>query len=163
MKAGLGERETRYASGTLVLWSASGLGLAALGTPAVRHVAIANPAVAPYGAAAVAVLKTRPGLYQQVQPKLVQTKDAALVAATVLTGAAEAGFLPASVARSPKLVGKGRAVALPMAKPLEQSALVLLASRQRPEARSFLSYVTSPAADATWTRFGFQPAPHVRR
>ena len=63
-----------YAVGALVLWSAQP-GLvdeqgAVLAAGRFRHLAIANPKTAPYGAAAMEVLKSR-GLLDALAPKLV--------------------------------------------------------------------------------------------
>src|SRR5215469_6412568 len=76
--AGLAEKGSlyEYATGKIVLWvpNASkldlGKGLAALLDPSVRRIAIANPAHAPYGRAAVAALRSE-GLYDKLNTKLV--------------------------------------------------------------------------------------------
>ena len=63
-----------YAVGTLVLWSAQSDLVddrgEVLKKSAFKHLAIANPKTAPYGAAAVATL-TQLGLLDTLQPKLV--------------------------------------------------------------------------------------------
>src|SRR5437773_3688919 len=66
-----------YAVGRIVLWvpasspvDVSALGMDALAAPRVTHIAIANPAHAPYGRAAEAAMRAS-GVYDRVQPKLV--------------------------------------------------------------------------------------------
>src|SRR5690242_15757040 len=66
----------RYASGKIALWASGASpvdvskGLSLLGTDAVKKVAIANPAHAPYGRAAEAALRSA-GLWDSVSSKLV--------------------------------------------------------------------------------------------
>src|SRR5260370_6452800 len=59
-----------YASGRLAIWSKSGYGWKDLRPPEVRHIAIANPTLAPYGEAAKAALESR-GLWENVANKSV--------------------------------------------------------------------------------------------
>ena len=97
-RAVAGTRYT-YAIGRLVLWSAQP-GLvddqgAVLASDRYRHVAIANPKVAPYGAAAMEVLQAR-GLTAVVQPRLVTGESIAQAYQFVATGNAEIGFVALS-------------------------------------------------------------------
>src|SRR5579871_3529775 len=69
--------EFTYATGRIVIWTAAAsgidvgrLGIDALRDPAVHHIAIANPAHAPYGRAAEAALHGL-GVYEAVKDKLV--------------------------------------------------------------------------------------------
>src|SRR3989441_12205993 len=71
----LGETRALYAQGRIVLATASAFGrkrseLRGLTGPNVRHVAIANPAHAPYGKAAEEALR-KAGVWDAVRPKLV--------------------------------------------------------------------------------------------
>lgn len=61
-----------YATGRIALWSQSGgiKNLADLREPKILHIAIANPAYAPYGAAAKAALE-KAGLWAELQKKIV--------------------------------------------------------------------------------------------
>src|SRR5579863_4443698 len=80
--AGLVEPGTfyRYATGTIVIWvpAKSSLdlsqGLRVLLTPSISKIAIANPAHAPYGAAAVVALRHE-GIYDQVKRKIVMGEN----------------------------------------------------------------------------------------
>jgi len=65
-----------YATGRLALWSKSGRfkRLEDLLDPAVRHIAIANPAHAPYGEAARQALE-KAGLWSRLAPKLVYAES----------------------------------------------------------------------------------------
>ena len=85
-----------YAIGRLVLWSATP-GLvdvqgAVLASDKFKHIAIANPKLAPYGAAGYEVLKAR-GLTEAIAPKVVLGETIAQAHQFVATGNAEIGFV----------------------------------------------------------------------
>jgi molybdate transport system substrate-binding protein len=154
--------ERIYAFGKLVAWlpPASTLeleprGLAALIDPGVRRIAIANPAIAPFGRATVAALRAA-GVYQAVEAKLVLGTSAAQVAQFGTTGAADVAFLPRSLTFAPEL-GAGRVV--PVAERLypriEQSGIVLSSAREPALARAFLAFVTGDAGRAILARYGY--------
>ena len=73
-REGLAESPPKvYAYGKLVLYTLSDSlepSLEKLSDPGVRHIALANPETAPYGAAALEALRHY-GIYEVVQPKLV--------------------------------------------------------------------------------------------
>lgn len=85
---------TVYGTGRLALWTLQpgvnlNQGLGALSDPGVKHVAIANPAHAPYGRAAQAALN-KYGILNQVRSKLVMGENIAQTAQFVQTGNADA-------------------------------------------------------------------------
>ncbi len=156
-----------YALGTLVLWVPNGspldlgkAGLAALADPAVRKVAIANPALAPYGAASVEALRSA-GLEAAVRGKLVQGQSVAQAAQFALSGNAQAALLPLSLAQAPPLSGAGRHLVVPPAshRPIEQAGLVLAASREKALARSFVRWLLGPPGREVLARSGYAPPP----
>ena len=150
-----------YAYGSLVLWAAGNLSLSAdlnaLLSPSVRHVAIANPATAPYGAAAVALLKKR-RLYDRVRSKIVYGESIAQVNQYVLSGAAEVGFTAKSVVLDPGLRGKGRWIDLPSTDyaPIAQGVVVLKRTTQANAAARFVAFVRSAEGRRTLTQFGYR-------
>lgn len=83
-----------YAIGRLGLWSKSGAvrTLNDLTQPGVKLIAVANPQLAPYGAAAVAAIR-KAGLYERVQPMLVYGENIRQTQQFVETGNAEVGIL----------------------------------------------------------------------
>ena len=95
-----------YAKGRIVVWTRrdSGIdvarGLDALTDRRVTRIAIANPALAPYGRAAVAALRQK-GLYDQVQSKLVRGDNISQTAQLVESGNADVGILALSLALGP--------------------------------------------------------------
>ena len=92
-----------YAIGTLVLWSQDPdlvQGEQTLKNGDFTKIAIANPEAAPYGAAAVQAMKAL-GVYDQLEPKIVQGNNISQTLQFVETGNAELGFVAlAQVARS---------------------------------------------------------------
>lgn len=93
-----GSRRT-YAIGTLVLWS-SIRGYVddrgeVLQRGAFRHLAIANPETAPYGAAASQVLR-KLGLWESLLPKLATAESVGQAYGFIASGNAELGFVALS-------------------------------------------------------------------
>src|SRR5437867_6906441 len=92
----LGETRALYAQGRIVLATARAIGwklteLRDLTGPNVRHVAIANPAHAPYGKAAEEALR-KAGVWDAVRLKLVYGENIRHTLQFLQTGAAEAGI-----------------------------------------------------------------------
>ncbi len=150
-----------YAYGSLVLWTLSDLPLSAdlkvLSDPAVRHVAIANPATAPYGEAAISFLKFKK-LLEQVQPKIVYGESIAQVNQYILSGAAEVGFTAKSVVLDPGLIKRGHWVDLPTSgySPIAQGVVILKRTSLLKEARQFVEFLHSPTARRILQKFGYR-------
>src|SRR5450830_1817021 len=91
--------QATYAIGKLVLWSAKpGIVDAAgevLKTAGFEHLAIANPKLAPYGAAAVEVMKAM-GVNDSLQAKIVNGDSIAQTYQFVSSGNAQLGFVALS-------------------------------------------------------------------
>jgi molybdate transport system substrate-binding protein len=163
VEAGLAREEVPYAAGRLVAFVPRGSpaavearGLAALAEPGVRRVAIANPALAPYGRAAEAALRAA-GVLEAVRAKIVLGESVAQAAQLAHAGAVDAALLPASIATAPALADAGDAVPLPGAPLVPQSAAVLSAARHPELARAFLAFVTGPRGRAILVRHGYDP------
>jgi molybdate transport system substrate-binding protein len=152
-----------YATGHLVVWlpKESKLDLPQLGAkvlldPSVRKVAIANPDVAPYGAAALAALKTL-GLHEQMASKLVRGENVAQAAQFVQSGAADAGVISLSLALAPKMKEAGRYWEVPTDSfpKLEQAGVIPTSAPNRAGAEQLKAYLGSPAGREILKRFGF--------
>lgn len=140
-----------YALGQLVLWStdADRIGddpRAALQDPALRHLAIANPDVAPYGAAAREVLQGF-GLWEPLAAKRVQGMDISQTWQMVASGNAELGFVAAS-ALSGETRGSRWNVPPGLHAPLAQDAVLLKRGADNAAAVAFLRYLGSAEARA---------------
>lgn len=159
---GLGVAGTRftYAVGRLVLYSKTpglvdGRG-AVLKSGKFAKLSIADPAAAPYGAAAVQTL-TKLGLYAALKPKIVQGSSIAQAYQFVDTGAAELGFVALSqVVNAPG----GSRWLVPAADhaPIEQQAILLNPGRANPAARAFLAFLKGPQAVAIIRKYGYEVA-----
>jgi len=154
---------TIYASGKLVLWAPKkltvdlpALGMKALSAPQVRNIAIANPEHAPYGKAALAVLR-RARLYDALRSKLVVGEDVAQAAQFVVSGNAQMGIIPLSLAISPELQRLGQHWELPpdLYPRLEQAAVLLRKTRNEKLARDFLSFLKTEEVAAMFRRYGY--------
>ncbi|QIP14852.1 molybdate ABC transporter substrate-binding protein [Spirosoma aureum] len=150
-----------YAYGTLVLWTMGNLPLATdlkvLTNPAVRHIALANPAKAPYGEAAEGLLKYA-NLFVQVKAKIVYGESIAQVNQYVLTGSAEIGFTAKSVVLDSTLKQRGHWIELPAKgySPIAQGVVVLKRTTQAKAAQQFVEFLRSPTARRILQRFGYR-------
>lgn len=150
-----------YAYGSLVLWTLSDLPLSAdlrvLQNPLVRHIALANSETAPYGAAAISVLKHRKML-TSVQPRLVYGESIAQVNQYVLSGAAEVGITAKSVVLDPALKGRGHWIDLPPPgySPIAQGVVVLKRTDQPSAARQFIQFLRTPVARRLLQQYGYR-------
>jgi molybdate transport system substrate-binding protein len=157
---GLGVTGSRftYAIGRLVLYSKTP-GLvdakgAVLLSGKFEKLAIADPATAPYGLAAVQTLQ-KLGIYDQLKPKIVTGNSIAQAYQFVQTGAAEIGF----VAYSQVINESGGSHWLTPAAdhaPIEQQAILLRTGEKNPAAKAFLTYLKSPQAVAIIKRYGYE-------
>lgn len=150
-----------YATGRLVLWSA---------TPAYvddkadvlkknqfRHIAIANPKLAPYGAAAVETL-TALKLLDTVQAKFVQAENIAQAHQFVATGNAELGFVALSQVMKAGRIAEGSGWIVPgtLHQPIRQDAVILAKGKGKPAAEALVAYLKGDKAKAVIKSFGYE-------
>lgn len=118
-----------------------------LGSPGLKHLAIANPKTAPYGAAAQQILE-KLQRWETVKSKLVMGENIAQTLQFVSTGSASAGF----VAKSMLLQGAKINticewdVPMDMYDPIKQKMVVLINSSNKPAAKAFWQYIRSDEA-----------------
>ncbi|HEY6135838.1 MAG TPA: molybdate ABC transporter substrate-binding protein [Rubrivivax sp.] len=149
-----------YATGRLVLWSAQpglvdGQG-AVLGSTRFAHLAIANPKLAPYGRAAMEVLRSR-GLGESLAPRLVMGESIAQAYQFVVTGNAELGFVALSQVAVPGKPASGSSWLVPpsLHSPIRQDAVRLKAGEGNPAATALLDYLKSDAARSVIQSYGY--------
>jgi molybdate transport system substrate-binding protein len=145
-----------YAVGKLVLWSRDPkivTGADTLKLGAFSKIAIANPAAAPYGAAAIETMKAL-NVYDALQPKIVQGNNIAQTFQFIDTGNAELGFVALSqvVERSE---GSRWLVAGNLYPPIKQDAVLLKKGASNEAAKAFLDFLKGPAAAAIEAKFGY--------
>jgi molybdate transport system substrate-binding protein len=150
-----------YAIGQLVLWSATP-GLvddqgAVLAGGKFSKLSIANPKVAPYGAAALQVLKAR-GLSDAVTPKLVTADSIAQAYQFVSTGNAELGFVALSQVAVPGKPVNGSHWRVPqhLYGEIRQDAVLLKAGEKNAAAQALLAWLKSDAAKAVIASYGYK-------
>ncbi len=150
-----------YAFGRLVLYlrepARMGGGLAeTLRDPGLRHIALADPRLAPYGRAAEEALRAL-GLEEGLRGKLVFGHNIAQAFAFVQSGNADAGLIALSLAR-----GDGGAwIEVPgdLHGPIRQDAALLKRGADNPAARAFFAWLSSPAARGIIRAAGYEVAP----
>lgn len=149
-----------YALGRIVLWSntldARQLSLEQLGDPAIRRIAIAQPAHAPYGLRAQEALQAS-GVWEAVQPKLVFAENIAHAAQMAQSGAAQIGIIALSLAMAPGLAEHPhQLIEEHLHNPLTQAFVVTRRAADRPQALDFARFMASEQAHATMRRYGFE-------
>ena len=143
-----------YAVGALALYSTSldlSDGKAVLEDGGYDKLAIADPATAPYGRAAMEALDAL-GLTAAVTPRLVTGQNISQTLQFVETGNAELGFVAAS-----QVVGKSSVWIVPaeLHEPIRQDAVLLKLGEANPAARAYLAFLRSERALAVITAAGY--------
>lgn len=143
-----------YALGRLGLWSPEGRvrALEDLTAPAVRRIAIANPAHAPYGVAARQALE-RHGLWERLKPKIVLGENVRQAFQY-----ADSGNVDAAVTAWTFVARRG-ALLLPAGwhEPIRQAGAVVSRSKHRSAAEAFLEFLTSEEGRRVLERHGLFP------
>jgi len=160
---GLGVKGTRftYATGRLVLWSADANAVDAQGQvlrePPRGKLAIADPRLAPYGAAAMEAL-TKLGVLAAWQPHIVQGENIGQAHQFAATGNAPLGFVALAQVMADGRITKGSAWIVPSSLhgPLKQDAIVLKPGESHPAATALMTYLRSDAARAILRGYGYE-------
>jgi len=146
-----------YALGRLALWSADPErvvdGTALLERGDFRRLAIANPALAPYGRAARETLEAL-GAWQAAEPRLVTAENVAQAYQFVASGNAEVGLVAGPLLLQDEAGPRGSWWLVPetLHAPIAQQALLL---RETPAGRTFLEYLRGPEALAILRARGY--------
>ncbi|MEC5396260.1 molybdate ABC transporter substrate-binding protein [Uliginosibacterium sp. H1] len=158
---GLADSRFTYAIGRLVLWSSK----AGVVDPAgevlkkgdFKHLAVANPKLAPYGAAAYDTLR-KLGLLETLTPRFVTGENIAQTFQFVATGNAELGFVALSQVQVPGKPAEGSQWIVPasMHAPIKQDAVLLKKAAQNPAALALLKYLRGDTAGKIINSFGYE-------
>ncbi|NNF17186.1 MAG: molybdate ABC transporter substrate-binding protein [Gammaproteobacteria bacterium] len=144
-----------YATGKLVLWAPGKRAVddAALRDVTPHRVAIANPRLAPYGAAAKETLEAL-GLWADLQPQLVRGENIAQAFQFVHSGNATLGLVAWSQLKQPHQVIRGAVWTVPSSlyTPLEQQAVVLNDSSA---VRAFVRFLKSTEVQELLRAYGY--------
>jgi molybdate transport system substrate-binding protein len=150
-----------YATGRLVLWSAKAGVVDAAGGVLKQggfdHIALANPKLAPYGAAAVEALATL-NLLDTLRPRFVQGENIAQTHQFVASGNALLGFVALSQVMTDGRITAGSAWIVPahLHQPIRQNAVLLEKGKGKPAASAWLDYLRGDRARAVIKSFGYE-------
>lgn len=147
-----------YARGRLVLWVPPGSRahvnrVEDLKGGEVKIVAIANPRLAPYGAAAVESLR-KLGLWGAVEPKVVYAETISAAKQFAATGNADVAFTAYSLV----LRSGGNLISIPgsLHAPIDQAVGILRSSTQQEGARRFVQFLLGPPGREILERYGYE-------
>lgn len=146
-----------YAVGRLILYSTTPGLVDAAGTVLKKgnfeKVAIADPATAPYGLAAIETMKAF-GVYDRLKPKIVTGSSIAQAYQFTSTGAAQLGFVALSqVIATPG--GSRWIVPARLHSPIDQQAVLLKPGATNPAAQAFLRFLKGRTALSIIRRYGY--------
>ena len=150
-----------YAIGKLVLWSAKPGFVDERGEVLAkgdfRHLAIANPKLAPYGAAAVEAL-TAQKLIDALQPRFVLAENIAQAYQFVASGNAELGFVALSQVIKDGRIGEGSAWIVPpgLYQPIRQDAVLLEKGRGKAACEALMKYLRADKARDIIKSYGYE-------
>lgn len=160
---GLGVAGTRftYATGKLALWSKKADLVDNRGdilrSGKFDKIAIANPKLAPYGAAAIEVVE-RMGLTAAITPKIVEGSNIGQTFQFVSSENAPLGFVALSQVFEGGRIKEGSGWIVPsnMYKPIKQEAIVLNAGKDNSAAQALMQYLRSEKAKAVIRSSGYE-------
>ena len=150
-----------YATGKLVLWSAQAGTVDAQGevlkNGSFKHLAIAAPKLAPYGAAAIQTL-TQLGLMDRLQARLVQGESIGQTYSFVASGNAELGFVALSQVYENGKISQGSGWIVPahLHSPLRQDAVLLARASHNPAASALLAFLKTDKNRTVIRSFGYE-------
>ncbi|MDB1124148.1 molybdate ABC transporter substrate-binding protein [Vibrio algarum] len=158
VEAGYASDSFTYAYGSLVLWSPDPTlfngDINVLLKDSVKHIAMANPKLAPYGFAAQQVMENA-GIYESVQAKFVMSKGLNAAYQFVVTENAQVGFLAKSQLYRDKKMADGSYWDIPndYYDPIMQDAILL--NENNTGAVQFVQYLNSDRARDLMALFGY--------
>ncbi|WP_158243090.1 molybdate ABC transporter substrate-binding protein [Acidimangrovimonas sediminis] len=149
-----------YAVGKLALWYPRGTKItdpaALMMDPKIAHVAMADPDLTPYGAAAREAIDAL-GLERKLDAKLLKAPDVGGALAMVRTGKASLGFVAYSALTGPQAPRGGAVWVVPTSDyaPIHQDAALLKHGRNNAAARGFLDFLKGPQARKVMAAYGY--------
>jgi molybdate transport system substrate-binding protein len=150
-----------YAQGSLIICSSQNVGFdnweRLLLTARINKIAIANPAIAPYGKAADEVLKQK-GVLDDVRSKIVTGESISQVNTYITTGVADVGFTTQALVMDPNNKTKLYWLVIDPKtySPIEQGMILLKHGEGNADADKFYRYMLSPAAKAILEGYGYR-------
>ena len=149
-----------YAIGKLVLWSTREAIVDSKGDVLKRggfdHIALANPKLAPYGAAAMEAMKAL-GVADALAPKFVQGENIAQTYQFISTANALLGFVAMSQVYEDGKLKSGSAWVVPtnLYSPIRQDAVILDKGKDSAAAAALMKYLKGDKAKAVIKAYGY--------
>jgi molybdate transport system substrate-binding protein len=152
-----------YARGSLVIAVYHELGdqvhsLVDLTKPALKKIALANPATAPYGKAGKQALE-RAGIWVQLEPKIVLADSVGQALLYAQKGDAEAALVGRAIANVPGV--QVVEVDPQLYDPIVQAIGIVVASARGADAEHFAQFVLGEEGQRILKDFGFAPADSI--
>lgn len=150
-----------YAYGSLIICSNQDIGFEnwerIMLTPRIKKIAIANPAVAPYGLAAEGLLKKK-GILDNVKSKMVYGESISQVNTYITTGVVEVGFTTQALVKDPanKTPLFWKLIDPKTYAPIKQGMVILKHGATNPDAEKFYQYILSADAKRIFEKYGYR-------
>jgi molybdate transport system substrate-binding protein len=149
-----------YAYGSLIICSKQNIGFEnwerVLLSERIKKIAIANPAIAPYGKAAQESLKLK-GIQDDIKFKIVTGESIAQVNTYITTGVVDVGFTTRALVKD--MEGKAplywKEIDPKSYTPIKQAMIIIKQTRESANALKFYEYMLSPAAKAILKEYGY--------
>ena len=148
-----------YAVGKLVLWSAKPAVVDASGEVLKKgnfeHIALADPKLAPYGAAALQAMKAL-GVHEALTAKIVTAENISQSYQFVGSGNALLGFVALSqILRDGKIEGSHWLVPASLYQPIRQDAVILEKGKGKPAAEALMKFLKGDKAKTVIRSYGY--------
>jgi len=160
-KEGFGQKEPAvYAYGSLIICSTQNIGFEnwerVLLTERIKKIAIANPAIAPYGKAAEESLKLK-GVLDNIKNKVVTGESIAQVNTYITTGVVDVGFTTRALVKDAegKTTLYWKEIDPKSYTPIKQGMIIIKQTKENADALKFYEYILSPAAKAILKEYGY--------
>ena len=149
-----------YAYGSLVICSTSDIGFEnwerMLLSARIKKIAIANPAIAPYGKAAEEALKQK-GVWDDIQSKIVRGESIAQVNTYITTGVVDVGFTTRALIKDAERKTKlyWNLIDPKSYTPIKQGMVIIKATKEAVNAEKFYQYILSAGARKILKEYGY--------
>ena len=147
-----------YAYGKLVLWTradavAHPYSITDLTNPVYSRIAVANPKLAPYGAAAIEMI-AKAKLTPVLKPKIIYAENIAQTLQYARSGNVSVAITALSLVIDDK-VDPYYVIPQSDYTPIAQAAGVVKSTKDAVDARKFVDFLTSPTAKSIWKKYGY--------
>lgn len=149
-----------YAHGRLIICSTQNIGFEnwerVLLSERVKKIAIANPAIAPYGKAAEESLKLR-GILDDIKSKIVNGESIAQVNTYITTGVVDVGFTTRALLKDAegKITLYWKEIDPKSYAPIKQGMIIIKQTKENAGALKFYEYMLSPDAKVILKEYGY--------